>query len=405
MDTYQEFCRLRDLFTPGAIAPKHTEAEAFAMAAAQLAVPDGYKLAPLEPTPEIIAGAAVAIWPTASPADIALARLAAPIVLMQMDMVPGTTVDAVAGMLATMAPAYRAMLAAAPIPLATGQHPDDIAVDRFAFVMKQKLAVARANGRHGWDDPELCSVEALSDMLHDLVAKGDPVDVANFCMMLKHHNAKIMPPHSWRDAPLVGTVLACPFCGSNNISTGEMLSQGDDGDYAQSMCRNCEALGPAAKLIDGDPDYGDTKSTEAWNRRAKAAQEDASKANFWFDCLYECSKLLDLDENTPIPSGVVAGVKRLVANQQSQTGDGLRYPDTLTPNLTEVLGMMNFHAVPIAHIFRAAGAAIPEKTENEQAFVLDFLIRLVIKYGDGWKSMANAEIGQAKLQATAKHEQ
>lgn len=116
MSTYQEFCRLRDLHIPGVNAPKYTEADAFFMAAAQLAVPDGYKLAPLEPTPEIIASAAVAIWPTASPADIALARLAAPIVLMEMDMVPGTTVDAVAGMLATMAPAYRAMLAAAPTP-------------------------------------------------------------------------------------------------------------------------------------------------------------------------------------------------------------------------------------------------------------------------------------------------
>src|SRR5450830_1503753 len=79
-----------------------------------LAVPDGWRLVPIEPTPEIIAGAAIASWPTASLADIDLARQAAPLVLMQMDMAPGTTVDALAGMLATMAPAYRAMLAAAP---------------------------------------------------------------------------------------------------------------------------------------------------------------------------------------------------------------------------------------------------------------------------------------------------
>jgi hypothetical protein len=78
------------------------------------AAPEGWKLVPMEPTPEIIAGAAIAVWPTASPADIALARLAAPIVLMQMDA-PGVTADALAGMLATMAPAYRARLAAAPV--------------------------------------------------------------------------------------------------------------------------------------------------------------------------------------------------------------------------------------------------------------------------------------------------
>ncbi|KAB8066222.1 hypothetical protein [Janthinobacterium violaceinigrum] len=82
----------------------------------RLAVPDGWKLVPVEPTPEIIAGAAIASWPTAALADIDLARQAAPLVLMQMEMAPGTTVDALAGMLATMAPAYRAMIAAAPVP-------------------------------------------------------------------------------------------------------------------------------------------------------------------------------------------------------------------------------------------------------------------------------------------------
>ncbi|MGX9782187.1 hypothetical protein [Janthinobacterium lividum] len=81
-----------------------------------LAVPDGWKLVPVEPTPEIIAGAAIPSWPTATLADIDLARQAAPLVLMHMEMAPGTTVDALAGMLATMAPAYRAMLAAAPVP-------------------------------------------------------------------------------------------------------------------------------------------------------------------------------------------------------------------------------------------------------------------------------------------------
>ncbi|PIG25835.1 hypothetical protein CLU93_5475 [Janthinobacterium sp. 35] len=87
-----------------------------AVTAQRLAVQDGWKLVPVEPTPEIIAGAAIASWPTATLADIDLARQAAPIVLMQMNMAPGTTVDALAGMLATMAPAYRAMIAAAPAP-------------------------------------------------------------------------------------------------------------------------------------------------------------------------------------------------------------------------------------------------------------------------------------------------
>ncbi|MDN2675672.1 hypothetical protein [Janthinobacterium sp. SUN033] len=215
MNTYQEFCRLRDLHIPGVNAPKHTEADAFYMAAAQLAVPDGYKVAPLEPTPEIIAAAAVAAWPTASPADITLARLAAPIVLMQMDMAPGTTVEAVAGMLATMAPAYRAMLAAAPIPPAADQHPDDAAVDRFAAAMKEKLTLTRAKGRSGWDDPDQCSVDDLTVMLRNQANGGDPVDAGNFAMMVHQRGARIAPPKYARadaiEAAELQTVLMDTF--------------------------------------------------------------------------------------------------------------------------------------------------------------------------------------------------
>lgn len=80
------------------------------------AVPEGMKLVPTEPTPEIIAAVAVAVWPTASPSDVAMARVAAQAVLMEMDTAPGVTIDVLAGILATMAPAYRAMVAAAPAP-------------------------------------------------------------------------------------------------------------------------------------------------------------------------------------------------------------------------------------------------------------------------------------------------
>lgn len=58
---------------------------------------------------------------------------------------------------------------------------DDAAVDAFAREMKAKLARARAKGRTGW---QLCSQEELSHMLHEHVEKGDPRDVANFCMFL-----------------------------------------------------------------------------------------------------------------------------------------------------------------------------------------------------------------------------
>ncbi|GAB2704176.1 hypothetical protein [Comamonas sediminis] len=86
----------------------------------------------------------------------------------------------------------RAALAATPTLPATEDssagdlaevHPDDAAVDALAAKMKAKLAKQRAKGYGGWDTPE-CSQPRLSAMLRDHVAKGDPVDVANFCAFL-----------------------------------------------------------------------------------------------------------------------------------------------------------------------------------------------------------------------------
>lgn len=68
--------------------------------------------------------------------------------------------------------------------LTVSVHPDDGAVDRFAAAMKAKLAKKRDDGRGGWDNPDECSIAFLSELLRDHVAKGDPVDVANFAMMI-----------------------------------------------------------------------------------------------------------------------------------------------------------------------------------------------------------------------------
>jgi hypothetical protein len=58
---------------------------------------------------------------------------------------------------------------------------DDAHVDLFATAMKEKLAQARAKGRTGWIQ---CAPADLSRMLREHVEKGDPRDVANFCMFL-----------------------------------------------------------------------------------------------------------------------------------------------------------------------------------------------------------------------------
>lgn len=70
-------------------------------------------------------------------------------------------------------------------------HPDDDAIDQFALGMKMKMAVKRAEGRAGWHDKQQCSAEDLSHMLREHVSKGDPLDVANFCMMLRMRGERI----------------------------------------------------------------------------------------------------------------------------------------------------------------------------------------------------------------------
>jgi hypothetical protein len=80
-----------------------------------------------------------------------------------------------------------------PCQDAPPEHFDDHAVRQFGKMMAEKMAASRAKGRSGWDDPSRCSVEYLRELLHDHLAKGDPVDVANICMMLRHYDASTAP--------------------------------------------------------------------------------------------------------------------------------------------------------------------------------------------------------------------
>ena len=73
-------------------------------------------------------------------------------------------------------------------------HPDDLAVDAFAKLMKEKLAASRAKGRSGWQQAEALN---LSMQMKEHVYKGDPVDVANFCMMLSANGSGIKMEHEW----------------------------------------------------------------------------------------------------------------------------------------------------------------------------------------------------------------
>lgn len=69
------------------------------------------------------------------------------------------------------------------------EHPDDTCIAHLAHLMREKMKFSReVKGRGGWQD---MPAEVLSEMLREHVEKGDPVDVANFCMMLAAKRAPI----------------------------------------------------------------------------------------------------------------------------------------------------------------------------------------------------------------------
>lgn len=84
--------------------------------------------------------------------------------------------------------------AVAPAP-GESVHRDDIAVDAFTIAMKNKMASSRAKGRGGWNDESQCTIVSLAKMLVDHVTKGDPVDIANFAMMLHQRECMLIEHH------------------------------------------------------------------------------------------------------------------------------------------------------------------------------------------------------------------
>lgn len=61
------------------------------------------------------------------------------------------------------------------------EHPDDHAIDEFAKAMRSRMAEKRALGRNGWEE---CDPDDLGLRLLRAIADGDPIDIANYAMML-----------------------------------------------------------------------------------------------------------------------------------------------------------------------------------------------------------------------------
>lgn len=132
---------------------------------------------------------------------------------------------------------------------------DDASVDAFAMSMKAKMAASRAKGRGGWEDPEQCSADDLSRMLREHVEKGDPVDVANFCMMLGQRGESIASLLQWQpieSAPKDGRTII-----GYSAAVGEPMLVRFIAPHEFLTTGECEM-----KL--NVPDFGALKEVEEW---------------------------------------------------------------------------------------------------------------------------------------------
>lgn len=80
----------------------------------------------------------------------------------------------------------------------------------------------------------------------------------------------------------------------------------------------------------------------------------------------------------------------------------LELPDTMTPDLAEILGKPNFWCGPIAEAMRISGDNIPRKAEAEQAHVILWLLRLHAEHGSDWRKFASVALDQIIIRAKQK---
>ncbi len=80
----------------------------------------------------------------------------------------------------------------------------------------------------------------------------------------------------------------------------------------------------------------------------------------------------------------------------------LVFPRQLTPEVRDVLSTMCFEAGPIARAFREAGRAeIRTRAEDEQAFVLHWLLTLALEHGATWRKRAGDTLETVVAEANA----
>lgn len=82
----------------------------------------------------------------------------------------------------------------------------------------------------------------------------------------------------------------------------------------------------------------------------------------------------------------------------------LEWPEELTPELSNILGLMCFQFIRPVEAYRKAGYTINSHAEDEQAFMLHRLIGFWVKHGDGWRQAAIDDLKEVKEKVRLKNE-
>ncbi|KVC74683.1 hypothetical protein WI73_05785 [Burkholderia ubonensis] len=122
------------------------------------------------------------------------------------------------------------------------------------------------------------------------------------------------------------------------------------------------------------------------------------------DAMVEGMTQEEIEEECP----VFAAMQIVVALYQETPDDNATartYPDELTDALRYVLGFPNFSCAPYAQLMRNSGAKILTRSEDEQAYVLHWLVKLVLDHGAQWADVAEEELKAMRAQPDATHVQ
>lgn len=142
-----------------------------------------------------------------------------------------------------------------PLPTYTNQHPDNLAVDRFATAMKTKLAEARTKGRNTWDKPWVKD-EQLAELLVENLPKSNPgnfEDIANFAMMLHQRGADCLELTLAYNKPNLGPELT-PSKDGNELLTLSAMAKANDARYRYLRERNLDAISKGGVFAGKTPD-------------------------------------------------------------------------------------------------------------------------------------------------------